>query len=339
MKIAGIRASMPRRPIPDPVIIPSSTQIARSASPTSVVTPSQPPTDLRQSRVDEFLMARSLSDNSKKAYQQDLQRFMDWTQTAWAAVTPRQVALFKDDLLEEKFLAPATVNRVLTTLKNFYGWMVDSEYVAKNPTKTIDLLELESPEAQDLSEAELASIYQVAAGSNYCERNTALVSILLHGLRAAEVSALNLEDYDGTRLHVRKAKSDSKGYVPLKEKARIDLDAYLEWRSQQGEELQPASPLFISRSRRSFGKRLTYWGIRDVVDAIQQVTGIDLHAHRFRHTFATDLVLRGMDTYHVMTLTRHKSIQSFKRYTKRADQIAAEKAFYHALGESKPENV
>lgn len=110
---------------------------------------------------------------------------MDWTSTTWGAVTPRQVALFKDDLREEKSLAPATVNRVLTTLKNFYEWMVDSEYVAKNPTKTIDLLELESPEAQDLSEAELVSIDRVVAQSNYCERNTALVSILLHGLRAA----------------------------------------------------------------------------------------------------------------------------------------------------------
>lgn len=330
---------MPLGPVPEPVIVPLSTQIAHSGKQAPAIANAHQPTDLRQSRVDEFLMARSLSANSKKAYQQDLQRFMDWTQTAWGAVTPRQVALFKDDLLEEKSLARATVNRVLTTLKNFYGWMVDSEYVTKNPTKTIDLLELESPLAQDLSEAELVSIYQVAAKSNYCERNTALVSILLHGLRAAEVSALNLEDYDGMRLHIRKAKSDSKGYVPLKQKARMDLDTYLEWRRQLGEELQPTSPLFISRSRRSRGKRLTYWGIRDVVDTIKQETGIDLHAHRFRHTFATDLVLRGMDTYHVMTLTRHKSMQSFKRYTKRADQIAAEKAFYQAVDESKPDEA
>jgi hypothetical protein len=50
------------------------------------------------------------SVNSKKTYQQDLQRFMDWTQTAWDAVTPRQVVLFKDDLLEEKSLAPATAS-------------------------------------------------------------------------------------------------------------------------------------------------------------------------------------------------------------------------------------
>ena len=46
-----------------------------------------------------------------------------------------------------------------------------------------------------------------------------------------------------------------------------------------------------------------------------------------------------MDTYHVMTLTRHKSMQSFKRYTKRADQIAAEKAFYQAINESEPSDA
>jgi len=53
---------------------------------------------------------------------------------------------------------------------------------------------------------------------------------------------------------------------------------------------------------------------------------VDLHAW-FRHTFATDLVLKGMNPYHVMILTRHKSVQSFRRYTKAADQAAAEAAF------------
>lgn len=69
------------------------------------------------------------------------------------------------------------------------------------------------------------------------------------------------------------------------------------------------------------------------MERIKAETGIDLNAHRFRHTFATDLVLKGMDTYHIMTLTRHKSMQSFRRYTKRADQIAAEQAFFKAIGE------
>jgi integrase/recombinase XerD len=55
--------------------------------------------------------------------------------------------------------------------------------------------------------------------------------------------------------------------------------------------------------------------------------GFDFHAHQFRHTFATNLILKGMNPYHVMTLTRHKSPQNFRRYTKAADAIAAEQAF------------
>jgi integrase/recombinase XerD len=297
---------------------------------------SNPPSDLRQLRVEEFLQARSLAPNSRKAYQQDLQRFMDWTETGWAQVTRRQVAHFKAWLIEEQQLAPATVNRALTTLKNFYGWMTDSEHVSKNPTTAIALLKLEEPEAQDLSAVEVAQIVEAVLQGTFSHRDLALIAVLLHGLRAAEAVALNLEDYDSTRLHIRKAKGDSKGWVPLKTQARQQVDTYLSWREEQGESLGGDRPLFLSYSRHSYGQRLSYWGIRDVMKRIKSVTGIDLNAHRFRHTFATDLVLQGMDTYHVMTLTRHQSLQSFKRYTKRADQIAAERAFYQAIGESQP---
>ncbi len=68
--------------------------------------------------------------------------------------------------------------------------------------------------------------------------------------------------------------------------------------------------IFVSHSRRNQGERLSYDGIRKVVEAICLMTGLDLHAHQFRHTFATNLVLKGMNPYHVMTLTRHKSVQS-----------------------------
>jgi integrase/recombinase XerD len=65
-----------------------------------------------------------------------------------------------------------------------------------------------------------------------------------------------------------------------------------------------------------------------LVEKIRKQTGIYFHAHQLRHTFATNLVLEGMNPYHVMTLTRHKSVSNFRRYTKAADQAAAENAFY-----------
>lgn len=298
------------------------------------------PTDLRELRIEEFLQARSLAPRTQKAYRQDLQQFLDWSDQAWAEVTPRQVAQFKAHLMrmdletERQALSDATVRRVLGTLKNFLGWMTRSRYIGFDPSIEVVLPTLTEPEAQNLSDLEVEQIHQAILQGSMPERNLALMSVLMHGLRANEVSALNREDFDGRRLTIRVAKADSKGAVPLTQEAIQRLETYLSWRQNQGEPIQPSSPLFVSHSRRNLGQQLSYEGIRKVVDALAEKTGIEFHAHRCRHTFATNLVLKGMNPYHVMTLTRHKSVQSFRRYTKAADQAAAEAAFYNTTGSS-----
>ncbi|WP_242541941.1 tyrosine-type recombinase/integrase [Leptolyngbya sp. Cla-17] len=294
--------------------------------------------DLRSLRVDEFLQARSLAPKSQKAYRQDLQCFLNWTDKGWAEITPRQVAQFKAHLMRQdletgrRSLSDATVRRILGTLKNFSGWMVRSRYVSINPTTEVDLPKLTEPEAQNLKDGEVQKIVEAALASSLPERNIALITVLLHGLRAEEVSMLNLEDYDGRRLRIREAKADSKGWVPLTPQGKEAVERYLQWRELTGEILLPERPLFVSHSRRNLSQRLGYDGIRKVMDMISRQTGIDFHAHQFRHTFATNLVLKGMNPYHVMTLTRHKSVQNFRRYTRAADQQAAEKAFVEVMG-------
>jgi len=330
------------RGIPDIQIVPVRAQATALAGLPSATPDVQRPVGLAQKRVDEFLMARSLAPKSQRAYRQDLQRFRDWTDRNWEEVTPRQIAQFKHYLLrqdpetDKRVLSDATVSRTLGTLKNFYGWMFRSRYVSHDPTTEVDKPKLKEPTAQNLKDDELELVFQAAADSNLPERNLALIWVLLHGLRASEVSALNLEDYDGQRLTIREAKADSKGIIPLTPFAVGALAGYLEWRQVQGEILQATSPLFVSHSRRNKGERISYDGIRKVVEAIAFATGLDLHAHQFRHTFATNLVLKGMNPYHVMTLTRHKSVQSFRRYTKAADQAAAEVAFYQTLNQPQP---
>lgn len=329
---------MSSRSIPDIQIVPVYTRPS-AVSPTPIdKSGSQPRStieDLRSLRVEGFLMARSLAVKTKLCYEQDLKRFLDWTDTSWAEVTPRRVAQFKEYLMRsdpksgKRVLTDATVYRTLGTLKNLYGWMFRTRYVNHDPTTEVDKPKLKEPTAQNLTDETLVLIHQVITNSRLPERNAALISVLLHGLRASEATALNLEDYDGQRLVIREAKADSKGAVPLTSIAKSDLDAYLRWRQLKGDVLQPTcTPLFVSYSRRNKGERLSYDGIRKVVEMIEQKTELDLHAYQFRHTFATNLVLKGMNPYHVMTLTRHKSVQSFRRYTIAADQAAAEAAFY-----------
>ncbi|OIP77919.1 MAG: hypothetical protein AUK48_02920 [Oscillatoriales cyanobacterium CG2_30_44_21] len=307
-------------PVPEPVLV------IYSEPPKAIAT-----TDLRQARIDEFLASRSLQPKSRQAYQADLRIFMDWCDLAWVEVSRRKMTQFKTFLLKERKLALSSVNRVLRTLKSFYRWMLLSEYVAADPTIGIQQERLPDPVAKDLEDEEVLRIYEAIALSKVMMRDRALFSVLLHGLRAEEVCRLNVEDYVNGELVIKEAKWDSKGEVPLTKLGTQDLDAYLEWRSEQKEELSPESPLFVSYSNRSQGRRLTYWGIRHVMDDLAEKTGIDLHSHRGRHTFATNLIVKyELDPSLAMELTRHRDVKSFRRYTNRKNKIAAKRAFLKA---------
>ncbi|MBE9124749.1 MULTISPECIES: tyrosine-type recombinase/integrase [unclassified Coleofasciculus] len=296
--------------------------------------------DLRYVRVEEFLKARSLTANSQKAYRRELRRFLAWTERPWSQITPRQIVQYKEHL--EKSLAESSVNRALSALKSFFGWLLAAypDSLATNPTSSVALNKLPSPPAFDLLESEVealvAAVEQLLPERQY--RETALVAVLLHGLRAGEVAALNLGDYDGIRLTIRQGKDDSGGTVPLNRQARECLNAYLKERRHLGERYAKHRPLFLSQSPvPGKGERLGYQGIYYTIKGLGQLAGIEnLTPHRLRHTYATKLLLKGIDSLHARTLTRHKSEANFKRYAKRALSAAAERAFYEAIGEEPP---
>lgn len=296
--------------------------------------------DLRYVRVEEFLRARSLTANSQKAYRRELRRFLVWTERPISQITPRQIVQYKEYL--EKSLAPSSVNRALCALKSFFSWLVKAypDTMNSNPTSSVALLKLSSPPAFDLSDTEVDALWQGIKRlplASQC-REAALLAVLLHGLRAGEVAALSLGDYDGIRLTIHQGKDDSGGTVPLNRQARDCLNAYLKERRHLGERYAKHRPLFLSQSPvPGKGERLGYQGIYYTIKELGELAGIaNLTPHRLRHTYATKLLLSGIDSLHARTLTRHKSEANFKRYAKRALASAAERAFYEAIGEEPP---
>ncbi|WP_017326884.1 site-specific integrase [Synechococcus sp. PCC 7336] len=206
-------------------------------------------------------------------------------------------------------------------------------------TEAVDFESLPTPPARDLNESQVLALYEaLQQRGSFRLRDSALVVVLAHGLRANEVEQLDVGHYDGVRLHIRQAKADSTGTVPLSRQARKILDEYLESCLATDNALSADAPLFVTLAPNCPGQRLKYKGIYRVVKTLGAIAEIpNLTPHRLRHTFATNLLLWGMDSLHARTLTRHKSEGSFKRYAKRAMQAAAERAYYEAIGEDCPE--
>lgn len=328
---------MSQQPIPVPKVIVLEPGGGHRQNPTKSA-------DLRSVRVEEFFRARELAPNTRKAYGRELRRFMGWTDKHWQEVTHKDLDRYKEYLQTQPTASggkptAATINRALAALQSFFKWLTAKDYIPRNPTLTLEKPKADPLVPQELKPSEVEALYTALAYRGETEaRDRALLRVLEHGLRASEVSALDVGDYDGSQLQIRQAKAGSVGSVPLFRAARGALDAYLGWRLRQELPTDAESPLFRSCSNNSKGQRLSYWGIYKFIEELAELAGVeDCHPHRLRHTFATKLVLKGMDTMLARQLTRHKSESSFARYSKRALELKAQEQFYQVFGEDRVE--
>ena len=144
-------------------------------------------------------------------------------------------------------------------------------------------------------------------------RDLAVVGLmLLQGLRSAEVLALNEDDVllSEAQLRVR-GKGNKLRLLPLAPETVELLDHYrLLERPKVG-----TTALFISLKGPAHGIRMTLPGLRSLFRHHRKGTGIKLaNPHRFRHTFASDMVRAGISLPALMQLMGHANIQTTLRY-------------------------
>jgi integrase len=144
-------------------------------------------------------------------------------------------------------------------------------------------------------------------------RDLAIVGLMLmHGLRAAEVLALNPEDVLLSEAQLRvHGKGGKLRFMPLAPETTQLVDHYLRL-----ERPNPCSAaLFVVMKGPARGIRMTYAGLRSLFRHHRGSTGVPLaNPHRFRHTFASDMVRAGMSLPALMQLMGHANIETTLRY-------------------------
>jgi integrase len=144
-------------------------------------------------------------------------------------------------------------------------------------------------------------------------RDLAIVGLmLLQGLRSAEVWALNRDDalLSEAQLRVR-GKGNKFRFLPLAPETVQLLEHYLRL-----ERPDPCSAaLFVSLQGRMRGVRMTRAGLRSLFRHHRQTTSIKLaNPHRFRTTFASDMIRAGMSLPALMKWMGHANIQTTLLY-------------------------
>ncbi|MDZ4871516.1 MAG: hypothetical protein CLLPBCKN_000904 [Chroococcidiopsis cubana SAG 39.79] len=110
-------------------------------------------TDIRVTKVREFINSNNLAPNSRKVYERELRRFIAWTDLLWGEIKPRHIAQYKAYLVEEvqsqsgRALSKSSINSAIATLKSFFGWLVLAypDILAVNPTASVKLEKIPLP--------------------------------------------------------------------------------------------------------------------------------------------------------------------------------------------------
>ena len=280
---------------------------------------------------DQFLnfsrIERGLSSNSISAYSRDLQRFGNFLLNNSLLFSDFKQEHLDDFIadLSKAGLAINTVNRVLSTLRSFYGYL-EREHGVHNPMKEVESrkVPLRLPKALTVSE-----ITQLIDGSFDEDkvislRDKAILELLYStGGRVSEIVGINLNDIslvnsDESEVRVIKlrGKGNKERIVPMGSFSVKALDDYLV-------RVRPnllimntknkSEALFLNQ-RGTRISRQSAWQI--VVDSAKRCgLSAGISPHVFRHSFATHLLDGGADIRVVQELLGHASVTTTQIYT------------------------
>ncbi|MBS9334737.1 tyrosine recombinase XerC [Fructobacillus sp. M1-13] len=269
---------------------------------------------------------RGYSNLTIQAYEKDIAAFVTYLRenggfTTFQAVQPLDVRVYLASLYEA-FLARTTIARKVSSLKNFYAYLVKEDLAKDNPFEGIALRKHQAHLPEFLYDNELQELFKVAYEKEkhpLYRRDAALLEFLFAtGVRVSELSSLRTGQVDlDNQLVLVHGKGNKDRYVPFGSYAKKALVDYLENEraelASKDRSSEPSDHLFLN----SHGGPLTSAGVTYILQQLMDKTSLTarIHPHMLRHTFATALLNRGADMRTVQELLGHANLSTTQIYT------------------------
>ncbi len=280
----------------------------------------------------DFLLSlvteKNMSLNTESSYKADLKIFYTFINKQNINVsTIRKNDISKFFQIQRKRgFSDSTVSRRLSTIKQFFKFLVKEGFLDRNPCEDIKHFKQTKKIPSFLSEKETLRILDVASsvGKNNVERarNKALIEILYaSGMRVSELVSLRKSHFIGTpELILIKGKGNKERMVPISKIALTAIKNYLVELKRSNTRFYKSEFLFPSRSKTGFLNRETFFLI---IKAIANSAGLNtknVSPHKIRHAFASHLLSNGADLRVIQTLLGHKNLSTTEIYTHILDE-------------------
>lgn len=261
------------------------------------------------------LRAGNKSPRTIEGYQTTVRLFDEYLA---ANGMPREVARIRRDHVEhylvdllERGAKPSTVATRHKGLRVFFGWLDEEGEIANNPMRNVKPPAIPEEPVPILEPDEIARLVKACDGSTFEDRrDLAIVMMLLDtGMRRTELSELRVADIDWEdQVAVVMGKGRRPRPCPFGAKTAKALDRYVRVRDRH--RLAELPSLWLGTRG-----QLSSEGVRQMLERRGRQAGVaDVHAHRFRHTFAHQWLSQGGNEGDLMRLTGWRSRQMLNRY-------------------------
>ena len=246
-----------------------------------------------------------------KAYKSDLKAFITTLEIDnWVNCTPNEIRQFIG-ILHVAGRSPRTINRVLSSLRNFYAFLVRRGIANENPTAGIRAPKIKIPLPKLLDTDQAARLFENKAGTRIEIRDRAIIELLYSsGVRLAELVSLDIKDLDlANGFATVTGKGNKTRIVPLGSHAIIAIRKWLDTRTK----IDPMNPLFTGRGDNRISKRTVQYRLKHL--SVSSLGSDILHPHMLRHSFASHLLESSGDLRAVQELLGHTDISTTQIYT------------------------
>ena len=273
---------------------------------------------------------KGLSTNSKNAYTSDIILMNDWFSKQNINFLNAKEIDFKNlfSFFKSQNLKQNSINRKLSSMRQFYQTLQEEEYIQKNPLNNINSLKKEKKLPNALSE-DLITLVLDTARENFTKlqseslektnkslRTLVVLEILYStGMRISELLSLPLSDFVNLKDKLQiKGTGDVYRMVAFNKKSFHYIGLWLKHRSLSKAKVNNKY-MFPEKNGIGHVSRQTIY--KDMLN-LSKTIGLenkDISPHKIRHSFATHLLNRGADLRSLQKLLGHADISTTEIYT------------------------
>lgn len=279
---------------------------------------------------------RQLSDNTLMSYQRDLEQTVTYLEDRgivdWQQVD-HYLLIDLLNSLRQQGKANSTINRVISSLRQFYKYMIRHHNLTINPMEMIDhqYTFKQPPTPVILTEKEIEQLLAVPDGSTPIGlRDRALLEIMdATGMRVSEVIALDLTALHlDVRLLQLTGKNERERMIPLSQPAVKWLTDYLDRGRPRLLRDEHETRVFLNAhgyplTRQGIWKKMKEWVSEAKIK--KEVT-----PQTMRYSFAVHLIENGADVQLIQGILGYNAMKALQPYLQVSpQQLSANYMKYH----------